>query len=393
MIKTSSNNTWLKWTFFACYLISMYLSLTEILYVGLLMSYIIVALGVYVIYLTQNAWPPLIKSLLLMAVLLFFYFLLTYQQVYIPYKGLTVDVYKDVILPYLQILSMIVVMYYMGKYKIVNDKILILFFVLLVPFTIYKYIDAYRSVAMLQNKDVSIGELTNSAGYLFTGLLPYLFLFKRKILPIALFGCILYGVMLSGKRGAIILVLLFAVWYFYENYLRGKMSVTNIVLGIVLIFGSYYLINELLLNNDFIYNRYEMTLEGNSSSRDMIVNKVLSGFWGQESLFGILFGGGIGQSVRYAGNWAHNEWLEFLSMSGFFGVSIYLSIYYTMMKEVIKYSQKSVHKNIFIACSLMVFVKSFYSMSFFLSGINLFPLYIIMGYSFGVMESNDKRVA
>lgn len=393
MIFSKDKDTWIRNTFLICYLASIYLGFTEILYVGLLLSYLIISIGIYCLYQLRNNWPPLIKSFWGVLLLLVFYFVIGDKNIHIPYSGFTVSIYNDVVYPYVFIMSLFIVSFYLGREQVINEKQLLLFLFLITPFVILKYYQSFLLESQLYKGDVTIGDVTNNSGYLLVSLLPFLFLIKNRIIPIVLFGGIMYFVIFSGKRGAIILTLIFAIYYGYEYYLRKNFSILNVFLILILVYVAYYIIGYALFNNDFLYHRFEMTIEGNSSSRDIIVERIWKDIVGPNSTsFSLLFGGGMGRSIRSAGNWAHNDWLEFLSMSGVVGTLVYLFFYISILRAVVKYP-KNLYMMIFVGCSLMLFVKSFFSMSLFMPGINIYPLMIIMGYAYGnIIPQTHRRL-
>ena len=74
MIYSKDKETWIRNIFLISFLVSIYLGFTEILYVGLLLSYLIISIGIYCLYMHRNSWPPLIKSFWAVLLLLVFYF-------------------------------------------------------------------------------------------------------------------------------------------------------------------------------------------------------------------------------------------------------------------------------------------------------------------------------
>ncbi len=380
----SSEDRFLRNIFIICLIAHLYTGVFNILYVGLISSYLMIAMGVYCIFKISRNKPLLITNLLVLFFFLFFYYIIGDKSIYIPYNGFSVGIYNEIIYPYIMFVALFSTMYYMGVKELIHKKTLIFILIIFIPFVIYKYIQSFTLLSLNQRTEVELGDITNNGGYYLVYLLPFLFLFKNKILSFVLLFGILYGVVESAKRGAIIITLLFALYYIYENYFHKKKSIWNVLIAIFFIVISSNYIVDLVVNNDYLYNRYLLTSEGHTSGRDFIMNRILSSFFAPDtSLFTLLFGGGIGQSIRYSGNWAHNDWLEFLTMSGFVGIFFYLSFYYCVGRTIIKCkNKKSTDYLIFTSCALMIFVKSFFSMSLFLMGMNIYPLAMIMGYSY-----------
>lgn len=141
-----------------------------------------------------------------------------------------------------------------------------------------------------------------------------------------------------------------------------------------------------MLSNEYIHEKFIMTTEGYSSGRDRIAENILAYVFGpQSSPMSLFLGSGIGTSVKIAGNWAHNDWLEFISMSGFLGVLIYLKFYFSMWKI----SRKIIidkYGLIFISTAMSLFVMSFFSMAIVVSTGTSYSLMILIGYGYGKLS-------
>src|SRR5690606_16668858 len=84
-----------------------------------------------------------------------------------------------------------------------NSKHLMRFFVFMLPVFIIQF---YTSTARtLAERDISEDSLVNNVSYSFVGLLPFIFLFKkRKILSYFLMMVLIIFIIQGAKRGAII---------------------------------------------------------------------------------------------------------------------------------------------------------------------------------------------
>lgn len=140
---------------------------------------------------------------------------------------------------------------------------------------------------------------------------------------------------------------------------------------------------NIMLSNEYIYNKFIMTTEGYSSGRDTITEDILRYVFGpNRSSFSLFFGSGIGTSVNVAGKWAHNDWLEFLSMSGVLGILVYLKFYLAMwnIKNKVSFSKYFL---VFVSTAMLLFVMSFFSMAILISTSTSYFLMVLMGYSYG----------
>ena len=249
-------------------------------------------------------------------------------------------------------------------------------------------------LSVMSSINLGVGETTNNIGYMFVCLSPFIYLLKDKKKQIILLLAAVFFVILSAKRGAILLEFLFLFYYLYNTYLKGRISLGRIlmvavVLGIVAIIGY-----KIMVSNEYVYDKFIKTTEGYTSGRDTIAENILGYVFGPESsLLSLFFGSGIGTSVNIAGNWAHNDWLEFISMSGLLGVFIYLKFYWSMwvIKRKCYLDQYSL---IFTSAAMILFVMSFFSMAILVSTTNSYSLMILMGYSYGklVMKRSNESL-
>lgn len=132
-------------------------------------------------------------------------------------------------------------------------------------------------------------------------------------------------VMTGAKRGAIICmgaVLLYLIWWYYKD---KHISLRTIASILVIITALGIGINYYFTTDDYLQQRLQQTLEGNSSHRDVLYF-ILWNEWLNADLVTQLFGRGIAQTVPLAGNFAHNDWLELLTDEGLLGALIYLII-------------------------------------------------------------------
>ena len=137
------------------------------------------------------------------------------------------------------------ILYFSNK-GLVSKWHFVLFFFLLLPVLIlnYKY---------FQNQSILKGlkDFTNNNGYDFTTLLP-LMLFPKinKIIKIILFCIIIFFIVQSNKRGAIISVLLSFLIYMYINYSTIRknfiisISSISITAGVIACIFYYYYFNS-----------------------------------------------------------------------------------------------------------------------------------------------------
>ena len=224
--------------------------------------------------------------------------------------------------------------------------------------------------------EVSDFDFTNNTAYIFLSILPALVFYRRyPFIQYLLFFLISTFVLFALKRGAIIIMLICLLFYFRKTKLKisakAKFYYRVFVLLLVLIgvIGLYFFIK----NNNFIIERYNDTVSGDSSGRDMLFSKLILYFFDQISIFSdhanllaFLFGNGANATITIVGKNAHNDWLEILINQGLVGGLLFAYFWYVFFRTCkIAYNRGKTDEIglsltiIFITC----FTKTFFSMS------------------------------
>lgn len=181
-----------------------------------------------------------------------------------------------------------------------------------------------------------VGDGTNNMGYMCLSLLPFLFfLHKRPFAQFVSLAVIIFLILLSMKRGAILLGALATIYFLFRTY-RNTNSVRTktiiVVFTVLVVLGAISYIGYLYTNNDYFVRRIENTQEGNTSNRDVIYTQLIEHFLNEQSVLRLLFGYGANYTIVVAGNYAHQDWLETLTNNGVIGVLILLAFYISLFK-------------------------------------------------------------
>lgn len=211
----------------------------------------------------------------------------------------------------------------------------------------------------------SIGDITNNAGYEFLGLLPYLFLWKNKIVQYSLLAFLFVFILLSMKRGAIIIGSLVIFWLMFHNLKSAERKERLFLLCftfIVILLGIFFTFN-LYESNPYIQRRVLDTENNNSSGRDIIYSKMLNYLINDADIYYKMFGGGAYYTVRINGIEAHNDWLEILICGGLIGFSLFVNYWCCFLKQLVNAKQYKFSYNIIGVCLFITFVQTFFSMS------------------------------
>lgn len=246
--------------------------------------------------------------------------------------------------------------YYFARKGILEIKYLKFFLIIMIPITILQYYTNENQILAERISTENI-DVVNNTAYTFVGLTPFVFLFKdKKNIANVLMVIMMIFIIQSAKRGALIAgVIGLLIFIFYqiktikrENRLKGVFLV-SVGLGIMI----YYL-NQFLENNEYLLSRLQSIEEGNSSGRNFLYTFLIDG-WLEGNIIQLLFGFGFASSVKMAGNYAHNDWLELLSNFGLLGVTIYLALFYQGFKMAFS-NNWGASKKIMLLCVMAIWL-------------------------------------
>lgn len=323
---------------------------------------------------------PVINAIFLLIILNLIYYLFSSNQFSITANYMsnisvfnTTSAIKEILFN----LLLFFVSFYLTIKNKISDKDLIVFFLCVFILTILKYFTSARTLSAELGRD----EFINNISYNFIHLLPFIFFIKRKYLSIILLFISLIFIMFSAKRGAIIIGIFFTFFYVYKIYFKDsrKILIRNIFFSIFVFLIATMIIYNIYNDNVYLQFRMEQTMMGSSSGRDVIFTKLWHNWIdGSNNLLNLLFGFGFAASVKISGSFAHNDWLELLTMAGILGVIIYFIFFMQLIAVSKKQSISIQDKNIIISIILIWFLKSLFSMGY--SDLFMFPISILLGY-------------
>lgn len=262
--------------------------------------------------------------------------------------------------------------------KIARTQILFTYILLLIV-CIYRYYYGAELIIKQFNNDPE--SLTNNEAYNFVTILFLIpFIIKKYKIISALSICIsIYYILYGAKRGAIVCFAIIILYYLYHYYRNGRISLKYIFISIAILFAAYYTFEYVVAHNAYLEARLDQTMEGNSSKRDYIIYKILAHYEDSNLLLQI-FGKGTSQSVNYAGNFAHNDWLELLVDNGIIGVLIYFFFFVYLFK----YANKKCSGNLKISLNIFgiyLLTRTLFSMGYTsgFTGIALLTIGVLVG--------------
>lgn len=280
------------------------------------------------------------------------------------------------------VLLSLYVFFYLSQNKILNDKILIGAYCFFFLCGIVKFY-ALTPFVMRNTKDV------NNYGYEFINILPFLFIYKRKIVSAILLIISAFIVIASLKRGAIIILLIIGIYFGYRLIKGLNIKASNkllIVCAIVMICSAIFL--KLYDTNLIIQERVTQTINGDSSGRDNLYETIWNNWKTENSVTKVLFGNGFSSTpVITGGRFAHNDWLELLANTGLLGVGIYMLLFAFLFYANADKHLETSDRSILFSATIILFLKSLFSMGYTDQG--AVPLMIMIGYVLGKQEEQN----
>ena len=238
----------------------------------------------------------------------------------------------------------------------------------IIPFVILTTLEYYKANELLMQKFInySFEEHTNNVGYIFLSLAPFVFfLYKKTLFQYILLGYILFFTISSMKRGAIIIGVVFLLWFLLQTLRTAskKKRISVFSITFMLLIAGYHFIENLLLTNEYFEYRVLQTIEGNSSGRDNLYSSIFNAYLDDAGFLNLLFGFGADGTIGIAGNLAHSDWLELLCNCGLLGLFLYI-IYWLSFYNLFTRLRNDLLYSLMGGCLLITFVKSIFSMSY-----------------------------
>lgn len=286
--------------------------------------------------------------------------------------------------------------YYFTKEGLLKEKNMKFWFFVFFLLAINSYYqELFEQRILLQSRKTEFESLTNNASYLFLGLIPAVFYFNKKpILQYALLIVSGFFILSSVKRGAILIFAICLLWFIFRgtnNQSTGKRSRT-LILSALIIAAGYYFITKMMASNAFFISRMDQTMEGDDSGRSILFTQFLDHLKNETNLLLLLFGNGADGTLKIAGQYAHNDWLELGIDMGVVGIVIYIVYWVNYYKEWKSYKR---FYDVYSCIGMLIiiyFAMTFFSMSF--SAVS-YGSSFILGYSLAtgyLLTKNQQSV-
>lgn len=356
--------------------------ISPVITVGL--TFIVILANIYYIFLVNFSYktPPLFKGLNIFLLLLVIYgliLIISGKQLSIQEMGVPVNT-TAFLIKSITSLGPIYAFYDIGMRGGLKQSRIVKWFYILIFIAIVLFVQN-RAELIAGGKNAS--EVTNNMSYMFVALIPFLFLLEgKRVLQYLLLAFFVAMIVTSVKRGAMIVtaaaLLIFFILSIKESKKKNRFWLY--LLTIVFLVAGAYLTMRYFNTNDFLQYRYQRTVEGDSSFRDVIYADLWFHFINDADMMRQIFGYGAWATLDISVNFAHQDWLELLTDMGLLGVASYL-YFWVCFGVTIKRCRK---QGLFVSFSILLIVfviyfsRSLFSMSF--ESFGLLPG-ICIGYS------------
>lgn len=224
-----------------------------------------------------------------------------------------------------------------------------------------------RELAFLKYEELGyeVESVTVNGSVVFAMLTPAILLIKQQKYALITVGICIFFLLAGSKRGNILAAIIPILLYCWNSFQQNKKSIWKVLLMLIILVASSFWIFDLIQNNEYLQTRFDQTLKGNSSNRDVIYN-VMWNLWAYKSdALQLILGYGYNGTILYSGigYFAHNDWLEILVDFGLVGLICYLNIFLGLFKLIIQ-NQNPSYKNTILALLSVWFVKATFSMGF-----------------------------
>ena len=233
-------------------------------------------------------------------------------------------------------------------------------------------------------------EITNNSGYLVLSIIPmFMFLKNRSLKQYLCWAFCLGLILLSMKRGAIIIsILLIGIYFLYLFRESKRSTILNIFFALIIaLVGAYYSFEEMMSSSEYFQARVDKTMEGNSSGRDVIYTFFWEYYISETTPKEFLVGMGANATLDIFGQYAHNDWLEIAINQGLLGLMVYLLFWISFLWICLKKNVPPDVKVVLWMLFTIYFFKSVFSMSY-----REYTLYssMILGYCIAVINYQDS---
>lgn len=250
---------------------------------------------------------------------------------------------------------------------VLNDRVMrILFFIMLAASLLAFHVTYQQMLIEAALIDSHQEEFTITAVYILLSILPLVLLFRKHIsLQFILLCVFFFFFIMSAKRGVILLgsiSILVLLWGILSNYSIKKKTIF-FLLSLVILAVLYKFTMHQLETSVYLASRYQDTLEGYSSQRDVYLTTIFEYMENNYSIRSFLFGIGAQGTLSVNISWAHNDWVAILLEHGIVGLLPYVAFWISFIYTWIKSWSRSRESFVVIGALVIIgFGKTLFSM-------------------------------
>lgn len=256
--------------------------------------------------------------------------------------------------------------YYARKGDLTKERLQRWGVVLLVSVTLSYFRMQQEALQALVERGSSREEITNNTGYLFLSCIPLLVLYRSKpLLQFAALAFVMAFVVMGMKRGAIAIGAVVSTYFMLQTIKnsRGYKRFLFIFLSLAICVGAVFFFLYQMTTSEYMIQRIQATLEGNSSGRDSLYSFFWTYFTERADALQYLIGRGANGTLEIYYNVAHNDWLEIAVNQGLLGVIVY-AVYWNCFYKTWKRASNIDAKTILAISLLIFFAQTLFSMSY-----------------------------
>jgi len=226
--------------------------------------------------------------------------------------------------------------------------------------------------------------INTGSGYVFAMLLPLL-MYRYRNQSLWVFIVLLGLTALTGKRGALVIFCLLALFYALNLKTIGHAFKFNYKTGIAAALAVLTFSNFMEIGYESLVFRIETMVHPErgsvGSGRDVIWITLL-GHWWHSGVPQFFFGSGYYSALAIEGHVAHNDYIEFLVGYGVMGIFIFLVFQYRLYRDI--RSVRNLDK--YLYCMLFMCLIVFVGRSVFAGTIRTDQIYwsVSIGYLLGI---------
>lgn len=205
-------------------------------------------------------------------------------------------------------------------------------------------------------------------------------LMRNKIIFIFSSIFLIYGIILTGSRKAIVFCIIALL---IQLVLKNKFY----ILIVSIVFSLFYVV---IMNNKLLYfyigYKFDFNLQDTSASVALNGSDQIRSFLFEKTIQLIIdnpMGIGFGGVAHYLNVYSHNNYIEILASIGLIGFLIFYSIYFISLKNILKKSNENLIRNLFLSCLIGLAFIEVYQVTY-LYKIPMF--FIASAYYFGKKE-------